>query len=200
MSVEPHWFSTIFGFYNFAGMFNAGLAFMIILLIYLRRSGFLPELKNDHLHELGRYLFAFTTFWVYIWFCQHMLIWYANLPEETGYYLLRHFGAFGVLTVVNILLNWLIPFTILLFRKSKRTEKPLILASGIVLIGHWTDLYMMIFPPLLPENVPVFGLLEIGVFIGIAGIICWTVLGSLSKWGLIPKNDPYLEESLKLKT
>jgi hypothetical protein len=113
---------------------------------------------------------------------------------------LRHFGAFGVLTVVNILLNWLIPFTILLFRKSKRTEKPLILASGIVLIGHWTDLYMMIFPPLLPENVPVFGLLEIGVFIGIAGIICWTVLGSLSKWGLIPKNDPYLEESLKLKT
>jgi len=200
MSVEPHWFSTIFGFYNFAGMFDAGLAFMIILLIFLRRSGYLPQLKNDHLHELGRYLFAFTTFWIYIWFSQHMLIWYANLPEETGYYLIRHFGAFGVLTVVNILLNWFIPFTILLFRNTKRSEKPLILASSIVLVGHWTDLYLMIFPPLLNENIPVFGLMEIGIFIGIFGIVCWTVLGSLSKWNMIPMGDPYLEESLELHT
>ena len=200
MSVEPHWFSTIFGFYNFAGMFDAGLAFMIILLIFLRRGGYLPQLKNDHLHELGRYLFAFTIFWVYIWFSQHMLIWYANLPEETGYYLKRHFGAFGVLTVVNILLNWLIPFTILLFRKSKRSEKSLILASVIVLLGHWTDLYMMIFPPLLSENVPVFGLMEIGIAIGIVGVVSWTVLGSLSKWNIVPTQDPYLKESLELHT
>lgn len=200
MSVEPHWFSTIFGFYNFAGMFDAGLAFMIILLIYLRRGGFLPELKNDHLHELGRYLFAFTTFWVYIWFSQHMLIWYANLPEETGYYLKRHFGSFGVLAVLNICLNWLIPFTILMFRKTKRSEKSLLLASFIVLIGHWTDLYMMIFPPLLETDVPVFGLMEIGVGIGIVGVILWSILGSLSKWNLTPKQDPYLEESLKLHT
>jgi len=200
MSVEPHWFSTIFGFYNFAGMFDAGLAFMIILLIYLRRGGYLPELKNDHLHELGRYLFAFTTFWVYIWFSQHMLIWYANLPEETGYYLKRHFGSFGVLAVLNICLNWLIPFMILMFRKTKRSEKSLLLASFIVLAGHWTDLYMMIFPPLLDTDIPVFGVMEIGVAIGIVGVILWSILGSLAKWNLTPKQDPYLGESLNLHT
>ncbi|MDP6629020.1 MAG: quinol:cytochrome C oxidoreductase [Candidatus Marinimicrobia bacterium] len=200
MSVEPHWFSTIFGFYNFAGMFDAGLAFMIIVLIYLRRGGYLPELKNDHLHELGRYLFAFTTFWVYIWFSQHMLIWYANLPEETGYYLKRHFGSFGVLAVLNICLNWLIPFMILMFRKTKRSEKSLLLASFIVLAGHWTDLYMMIFPPLLDTDVPVFGLMEIGVVIGMIGVTMWVVLNKISKGNMIPVKDPYLEESLNLHT
>ena len=200
MSVEPHWFSTIFGFYNFAGMFDAGLAFMIIVLIYLRRGGYLPELKNDHLHELGRYLFAFTTFWVYIWFSQHMLIWYANLPEETGYYLKRHFGSFGVLAVLNICLNWLVPFMILMFRKTKRSEKSLLLASFIVLAGHWTDLYMMIFPPLLDTDVPVFGLMEIGVVIGMIGVTMWVVLNKISKGNMIPVKDPYLEESLNLKT
>lgn len=200
MSVEPHWFSTIFGFYNFAGMFDAGLAFMIIVLIYLRRGGYLPELKNDHLHELGRYLFAFTTFWVYIWFSQHMLIWYANLPEETGYYLKRHFGSFGVLAVLNICLNWLIPFMILMFRKTKRSEKSLLLASFIVLAGHWTDLYMMIFPPLLDTDVPVFGLMEIGVVFGIIGVTMWVVLNKISKGNMIPVEDPYLEESLNLHT
>jgi len=200
MSVEPHWFSTIFGFYNFAGMFDAGLAFMIIVLIYLRRGGYLPELKNDHLHELGRYLFAFTTFWVYIWFSQHMLIWYANLPEETGYYLKRHFGSFGVLAVLNICLNWLIPFMILMFRKTKRSEKSLLLASFIVLAGHWTDLYMMIFPPLLDTDVPVFGLMEIGVVFGIIGVTMWVVLNKISKGNMIPVKDPYLEESLNLHT
>ncbi len=200
MSVEPHWFSTIFGFYNFAGMFDAGLAFMIIVLIFLRRGGYLPELKNDHLHELGRYLFAFTTFWVYIWFSQHMLIWYANLPEETGYYLKRHFGSFGVLAVLNICLNWLIPFTILLFRKTKRSEKSLLLASAIVLVGHWTDLYMMIFPPLLDTAVPVFGLLEIGIVVGIVGVTLWVVLARISKGNMVPTKDPYLQESLNLHT
>jgi len=200
MSVEPHWFSTIFGFYNFAGMFDAGLAFMIIVLIYLRRGGYLPELKNDHLHELGRYLFAFTTFWVYIWFSQHMLIWYANLPEETGYYLKRHFGSFGVLAVLNICLNWLIPFMILMFRKTKRSEKSLLLASFIVLAGHWTDLYMMIFPPLLDTDVPVFGLMEIGVVIGMIGVTMWVVLNKISKGNMIPVKAPYLEESLNLHT
>jgi len=200
MSVEPHWFSTIFGFYNFAGMFNAGLSTMIILLIFLRRSGYLTVLKNDHLFELARYLFGFTAFWIYIWFCQHMLIWYANIPEETGYYLIRHFGAFGAMTALNICLNWLIPFTILLFRKTKRSEKALLIVSSIILIGHWIDLYIMIFPALLKNNIPVFGVLEVGIAIGILGGTSWVILNSLSKWNLIPKRDAYLEESLKLNT
>jgi len=199
MSIEPHWYSTIFGLYNFSGVFNSGLAFMIILLIYLRRIGYIKVLKNDHLYELARYLFAFTTFWVYIWFSQHMLIWYANIPEETGYYLKRHAGAFGVLTVINILMNWLIPFTILLFRKSKRTEKPLLIASSIVLIGHWTDLYLMIFPPLIGNN-PEFGFIELGVAIIIIVISFGLVILTISKGNLVPIKDPYINESIRLHT
>ncbi|MDP6853684.1 MAG: quinol:cytochrome C oxidoreductase [Candidatus Marinimicrobia bacterium] len=199
MSLEPHWFSTIFGLYNFSGMFTAGLSFMIIILIYLRRKGFLPQIKDDHLHEMGRYLFAFVTFWVYIWFSQHMLIWYANLPEETGYYLKRHIGSFGLLSILNIVLNWLAPFTILLFRKTKRSEKYLLIASALVLSGHWIDLYLMIFPPLI-GSVPVFGLLEAGTVLGIAGVLCWAVFSTLSNWNLIPNKDPYIDESYQLHT
>ncbi len=199
MSIEPHWFSTIFGLYNFSGMFNVGLAFMIIVLIYLRRVGALKLLKDDHLHELGRYLFAFTTFWIYIWFSQHMLIWYANIPEETSYYLKRHDGPFLVLSIINIFLNWLIPFFILIFRKTKRKEKTLLLASMFVLIGHWLDLYLMIFPPLIGP-VPEIGFIELGVVCGIVGFSLSIVLYTLSEWNLVPLKDPYLYESINLHT
>lgn len=199
MSIEPHWFSTIFGLYHFSGIFNTGLAFIIIILIYLRRNGSLTLLKDDHLHELGRYLFAFITFWVYIWFSQHMLIWYANIPEETSYYLKRHDGPFLLLSILNICLNWLIPFTILLFRKTKRMEKTLLFVSVVVLCGHWLDLYLMIFPPFLGE-VPQFGLVELGVAIGIVGLSFGVVMHTLSKWNLVPRKDPYFNESLNLHT
>jgi len=199
MSIEPHWFSTIFGLYKFSGMFTVGLAFMIMVLIYLRRVGALKLLKDDHLHELGRYLFAFTTFWIYIWFSQHMLIWYANIPEETSYYLKRHSGPFLVLSVVNIFLNWLIPFTILLFRKTKRSEKSLIMASIAVLIGHWLDLYLMIFPPLIGNN-PEFGFIELGVSIIIIVISFGLVILTISKGNVVPIKDPYINESIRLHT
>lgn len=199
MSLEPHWYSTIFGLYNFSGMFTSGLAIVIIALIYLRRNSSLGHLiKVDHLYELARYLFGFTTFWIYIWFSQHMLIWYANIPEETVYYIKRHVGVFGSLTVVNILLNWLIPFTILLFRKTKRSEKSLLIAASLVLVGRWVDLYLMIFPPHL--ETPVFGFIEVAMFAGTLSILIWVFIKSFSRKNPVPLKDPYLDESLHLHT
>ncbi|MFQ6677113.1 MAG: hypothetical protein ACE5D0_02230 [Fidelibacterota bacterium] len=199
MSLEPHWYSTIFGLYNFSGMFTSGLAFLIIALIILKRkNAFGGTAKVDHLHELARYLFGFTTFWVYIWFSQHMLIWYANIPEETVYYIKRHAGVFGALTVVNILLNWLIPFTILLFRKTKRNEKSLLVAASLVLVGRWVDLYLMIFPP--HWETPIFGLIEVVMFAGALAATIWVFMKTFSGKNPVPLKDPYLDESLQLHT
>ncbi len=194
MSLEPHWFSTIFGMYNFSGMFTSGLAAMIILLVYLRKRGVFGKLlKDDHLFELGRYLFAFTTFWGYIWFCQHMLIWYANIPEETVYYIKRNLGVYGSLMVLNVCLNWLFPFVILLFRKTKRDGKYLVIASLLVLAGRWTDLYLMIFPS--QYKTPVFGVIEIGMFLASISVFIWIFFKAFEKSSPIPEKDPYLEES-----
>jgi len=199
MSLEPHWYSTIFGLYNFSGMFTSGLAFIMIVLILLRRNGLFKEtVKIDHLYELARYLFGFTTFWVYIWFSQHMLIWYANIPEETVYYIKRHVGVFGSLTVVNILLNWFVPFSILLFRKTKRNEKSLLIAASLVLVGRWVDLYMMIFPSNF--ETPVFGIIEIIIFVGSLSAMVWVFIKAFNRKNPIPQNDPYLSESLHLHT
>jgi len=199
MSLEPHWFSTIFGLYNFAGMFTSGLAVIIVILIFLRRQGVMVDvIKNDHLHELGRYLFSFTAFWVYIWFCQHMLIWYANIPEETVYYIKRHVGVFGALTVLNVCLNWLIPFLILLFRKTKRNEKWLLMAAGIVLVGRWMDLYLMIFPAKL--ETPIIGLAEVSIFAGALAAFAWIFFKTFGNRNLVPLKDPYLKESTALHT
>lgn len=199
MSLEPHWYSTIFGLYNFSGMFTSGLAIMIIALIYLRRIGVLSDVvKIDHLYELARYLFGFTAFWIYIWFSQHMLIWYANIPEETVYYIKRHVGVFGSLTVLNILLNWLIPFTILLFRKTKRNEKSLLIAASLVLVGRWVDLYLMIFPSHLES--PVFGFIEVAMFAGTLSAMVLIFMKAFSGKNPVPVNDPYLDESLQLHT
>ncbi len=199
MSLEPHWYSTIFGLYNFSGMFTSGIAMMIILLVILKKKGIFGNvLKKDHLYELGRYLFSFTTFWVYIWFCQHMLIWYANIPEETVYYLKRHIGVFGSLTILNVCLNWLFPFVILLFRKTKRENKYLVIASLSVLAGRWTDLYLMIFPPNI--ETPVFGILELGSFLAAISIFIWIFFTAFRKSPPVPEKDPHIKESISLHT
>ncbi len=198
MSLEPHWYSTIFAFYNFSGMFSSGLALIIILLIIIDRSGLIDSwITHNHLHELGRFLFAMTTFWVYIWFSQHMLIWYANIPEETAYYMKRHFGIFGTLAVINVVINWLIPFSILLFRKTKRSDKSMLTVAIIVLVGRWLDLYLMIFPA-RPNAVPVVGPLEIGSILVMGAVVIWAIFRMIALRGAIPINDPKLLKSRKL--
>lgn len=196
MSLEPHWFSTIFGIYNFSGLFLNGLATMAVIVILLRRWGPLATVVTDaHLHDLGKLIFAFSTFWMYIWFSQYILIWYANIPEEVRYYTMRERGGWMVFTVVNVLFNWVIPFAVLLPIWSKRNEGVLLRICIILMVGHWIDLFWMIQPPFMAGGPEVF-LWEIApVAAAVSGFFLLT-FRTLTKQSLLPRNDPYLVESL----
>jgi hypothetical protein len=195
MSLEPHWHSTIFGVYNFAGMFLGGLATIIVLAVWLVRLGPLRGvLTADHLHDLGRLLFAFSTFWAYIWFSQYMLIWYANFPEETAYYVRRLHGAWQPLFLLNFFLNWVVPFFVLLLRASKRSATTLVRVAVIILVGRWLDLYLMIVPP--HAGRPPFGVWEIGPVVAAVALGLLAFLHYLRQAPTIPLRDPFLAESL----
>ncbi|MBI2819431.1 MAG: hypothetical protein HYX73_05585 [Acidobacteria bacterium] len=196
MSLEPHWYSTIFGIYNFAGLFSGGLAAIILLVVWLRKTTALGDfVSEEHLHDLGKLLFAFSTFWMYIWFSQYMLIWYANITEETTYFILRRHGFWEPIFLLNIFLNWIIPFVVLMPVSSKRNPSTLAKVAIIVLVGRWVDLYLMIFPPLIGP-MPVFGFWELGAMAGVFGLFLVTFQRTLRQAPLVPLNDPRLEESL----
>jgi hypothetical protein len=196
MSREPHWSSTIFGIYNFAGMFLGGLAAMSVLAVWLERLGPLHGVLNEsHLHDLGRLLFAFSTFWAYIWFSQYMLVWYADFPEETVYYTRRLHGAWEPLFLLNFLLNWVVPFLALLSRTAKRSAGVLLKVGLVVLIGRWLDLYLMIVPPQAPERLPL-GLWEVGPLVAAVGLGLLAFFHYLRQASVVPLRDPFLAESL----
>jgi NNP family nitrate/nitrite transporter-like MFS transporter len=195
MSIEPLFYSTIYAFYVISGLLLSGFASITILVILLRRRGFLPDVNENHLQNLGKLVFGFSTFWAYIWLCQYILIYYANLPEETIYYLRRmQTPGWKALFFLNIFLNWLIPFALLLSRSAKRNEGWLLLACWIVLVGHWIDLYVMIFPAF--EHPALVGLVDVAVIIGFASLFLQSFLAGLRKAALLPNRDPYLAESL----
>ncbi len=196
MSLEPHWFSTIFGVYNFAGMFLTALAVIVMASVWLQRTGpFRNALNDEHLHDLAKLIMTFSTFWAYIWFSQYMLIWYANNPEETGYYVLRQSGAWGSLLILNFVINWAIPFFVLLPRNAKRSPGILVKVAILLLFGRWLDLYLMILPAVTGEDVP-FNVWEIALPAGAVGIFILVFVRALQAAPLIPAKDPYLEESL----
>ncbi len=197
MSIEPHWYSTIFGIYNFSGIFVAGLSAIAIVSIVLRRSGHFREVLNDrHLLNLGRLIFAFSTFWMYIWFSQYLLIWYTNIPEEVVYMIRREEGSWVIFTVVNVLFNWLIPFVVLLPRWTKRNEGLLLKICIITLVGHWIDLFWMILPPFMPAA-PVVDAWEVGPLLFALPLFFVIVFRTLSRHAIVPARDPMLVESLE---
>lgn len=200
MSLEAAWFSTIFGIYQFAGLFQSGIAALIVLLVLLRRMGYLRDAVNEnHLHNLGQWLIALSVFWAYIWFSQLLLIWYSNIPEETSYYLIRSQGDWWVLTfIVNPLLNFAIPFVVLLPRPAKRSEYILVRVAVMVLVGHWLDIWLGIMPYVSPEG-PWFDFMEVGVMLGFAGAFGLVFFKALERAPLVPLRDPYLQESLHHK-
>ena len=163
MSLEPLWYSTIFGVYNFAGLFLSGLAALILIALWLERTGPLRQvLTEDHRHDLGKLLFAFAVFWLYIWFSQYMLIWYTNIPEETVYFVRRTEGPWLLLFWANVVLNGIIPFALLLRRDAKGSRSVLGSAAVVVLAGRWVDLYLMIGPGALGPSARI-GLWEVGL-------------------------------------
>jgi hypothetical protein len=195
-SLESEWSSTIFAVYQFGGLFLGGLAGVIVLATWLRWLGpFRNVLTEDHLHDLGKLLFAFSTFWMYLWFCQYMLIWYVNSPEETGYFLRRLHGSWRPLFVVNLVLNWAIPFIILLPRATKRRAGILTTVAVVVLAGRWLDLYLGILPG-FGEPAWDSAVWEIGMLAGAAGLLGLAFLVALTRAALVPVRDPFLSESL----
>jgi len=198
MSLEAHWFSTMFGWYNFAAMWVSSLAAIAVILILLKKAGYMSWVNNSHLHNLGQFIFGFSIFWTYVWFAQFLLIYYANMSEETVYFYKR-FNEYEFWFYLNLVLNFLAPLLLLMDRDSKRSENILLTVSIVVLVGHWVDYYQMIMPGVFEfgtKSGSGFGILEIGTALGFVGLFTFTVLTSLSKKPLVAKNHPFLQESL----
>lgn len=196
MSLEPLWFSTIWGVYQFSGLIMATVATIVIACVTLRRLGPLDGyFRDDHLHDLGKLLLGFSCFWMYIWFSQYMLIWYSNIPEETSYFIPRTQGPWGPVVIGTIVLNWVIPFFVLLPRPSKRSESVMLRIAVVVLVGRWFDLYVMIFPP-VTGDVPVFGLPELASMLCVVSLFGLLFAKAFVVAKPVPPNDPFLQESL----
>ncbi len=195
MSLDPRWTSTMFAVYTFAGLFLTGIAAIALIVVRLRRAGLAGIVNASHLHDLGKLLFAFSTFWAYIWVCQYLLIWYGNLSEEIPYYLVRTRGVWLPLFLLAPLLNWLLPFVILLPRNAKRHPRVLAGVAAVVLAGRWLDLYGIAAPAVLPA--PRLGALELLIVAGFAGLFFLAGSRILGRAPLLAKNDPFLAESLR---
>ena len=194
MSLEPHWFSTVFAVYHFSGVFVAGMAVIAIMVIVLSDLNILKAVNENHIHDLGKYLFAFTLFWAYIWFCQFMLIWYGNIPEETVYFAQRIKGDWAWLFYFNLFINFIVPFGVLLSRAAKRNSALVFRVAILLLIGHWLDLYLMIMPPVTGAASNI-GLTEVAVAFGFAGVFALTVGTALEKSPILPAASLLLTES-----
>jgi hypothetical protein len=196
MSIEPEFYSTLYGWYCFSGAFLAGIAATLLGVVLLRRRGLLRQTGQSHLHSLGKLLFAFSTFWAYLWICQYLLIYYTNLPEETSFYIARQqMPEWNALFIGSLLLNWLAPFIILIRRKAKLDDRWLIIGSLLVLAGHWVDLYLSIAPPLHIGVMP--GIVDLALVCGFTGVFLLAFRRSFAEAAEMPKHDPYLGESLQ---
>jgi hypothetical protein len=196
MSIDAHWFSTIFSIYNFAILWVGTLASIHLLLIYLKSQGYYRHVNDEHKHDLGKFMFAFTIFWTYIWIAQYLLIWYANFSEEVSYYNARWTAHYMPYFIANFLLNFLAPFLILMTRNNKRNPNTVILAAAAILIGKWCDLYLMIMPGTTGDYGSIFGPMEIGSILLFFGIFLYVFFRSLTKANLTPIHHPYLKESV----
>lgn len=223
MSVDAHWYSTLFAWYCFASFFVSMIAITILLLIYLKSKGYYPEVNKDHFHDLGKYMFAFSIFWTYCWFSQYMLIWYSNNGEETIYYRER-LDSYKILFIANLVINFLLPFFVLMRNDTKRKYGTLGLTAIVLVFSHWLDFFLMIKPGVLHtaheliarganhgggdhghavEHAAHFvsgytlpGFLEIGWFLGFLALFLFIVLKGLARVPLVARRDPYVGESL----
>jgi hypothetical protein len=196
MSLEPRWFSTIFGVYYFSGAVVGGLAAIILMAVLLQASGRLRyAITAEHYHDLGKLLFSFVIFWGYIAFSQYMLIWYANLPEEVVWYRVRNAGPWGITSLVLLFVHLLIPFFGMMSREVKRRRYWLAFWAVWLLASHWLDLYWLVMPTYHPAYPPV-GLLDLGCLLGLGGLYVAAILRIAAGRALVPIKDPRLGESL----
>jgi hypothetical protein len=194
MSIDAHWFSTLFGWYVFAGMWCSTMIVLVTLTLYLKKQGYLQKVNENHIHDLGKWTFATSFLWSYMWFSQFMLIWYANIPEEVTYYVTRieHFKGlyFGMFFI-----NFAFPMLLLMSRDAKRHAGMLTAVGVIIFAGHWMDMYIMVMGGSMGHHAYV-GALEIGMALFFLGFFIRTILSNLTKAPLMPVNHPFLDESV----
>ena len=194
MSIDVHWFSTLYGWYVFAGMWCSAMVVLVLLALYLKKLGYLPKVNESHIHDIGKWTFATSFLWSYLWFSQFMLIWYANIPEETTYYITR-FEDFQVLYFTMFLINFAFPMLLLMSRDAKRHAGILTFVGLVILAGHWLDVYIMVAGGSLGGNACI-GLIEIGMALLLGGAFIRIILINLTKAPLTPVNHPFLDESI----
>jgi hypothetical protein len=200
MSIDTHWFSTIFGWYIFAEWSAIGFTTIFLFTLYLKRKGYLNDVNENHIHDLGKWIFAFSLVWTYMWFSQFMLIWYANIPEEVTYYTARlEVENYKFLFWFSMLINFLFPIILLMSRDAKRNNSRLIFVSCVILVGHWLNSYLLVAPGTLGPHGHI-GFTEIGMGLGFAGLLIYLTLNTLTKAPLETKNHPFLDESQHLHT
>ncbi|MFM2337350.1 MAG: hypothetical protein RL115_543 [Bacteroidota bacterium] len=201
MSIDAHWYSTMYSWYTFASTFVSGMALIALFVVYLKNKGYLEYTTQEHLHDIGKFMFAFSVFWTYLWFSQFMLIWYSNQSEETTYFKPRAYGPYSGLYWFMFIINFIAPLLILMKRDSKRNYTTIVFMASLIIFGHWLDLYQMVFPGVMTEkesgvtSIPVI-LWDLGVALGFVGIIMFVTARALSKAPLLAKNHPFVKESL----
>jgi hypothetical protein len=193
MSVDPHWFSTLFGWYVFASMFVSGITVIALITMYLKSKGLLPQVNDSHIHDLAKFMFGISIFWTYLWFSQFMLIWYSNIPEEVTYFITRiedyKIPFFGMLAM-----NFIFPLLLLMNSDYKRLPWFVVMAGLVILGGHYIDIFNMIMPATVGDRWFI-GVPEIGSILLFAGLFILIVFTALSKAPLLPKGNPLIKES-----
>jgi len=193
MSIDPHWFSTLFGWYVFASMIVSAVTAIALITIYLKSQGYLEFVNDSHIHDLGKFMFGFSIFWTYLWFSQFMLIWYSNIPEEVTYFITR-IEDYNITFFGMIVMNFLFPLLVLMNSDYKRTNYFIIMAGIVILLGHYLDIFNMIMPSAVGDQWFI-GIAEIGGFLFFLGLFLYTVFTELTKAPLLAKGDPYIGES-----
>ncbi|MFV8391659.1 quinol:cytochrome C oxidoreductase [Flavobacterium sp. LB2P6] len=193
MSIDPHWFSTLFGWYVFASFFVSGITTIALVTLYLKSKGVLEHVNTSHIHDLAKFMFGFSIFWTYLWFSQYMLIWYANIPEEVTYFITRielyNLPFFGA-----VVMNFLFPLLILINTDFKRITWVLVMAGIVILAGHYIDFFNMIMPGTVGDRWFI-GIPEIASVLFFLGLFIYVVFTALTKAPLLAKRNPFIEES-----
>jgi len=193
MSLDPHWYSTLFAWFVFASMFVSAITTIAIVTIYLKSKGLLEKVNDSHIHDLAKFMFGISIFWTYLWFSQFMLIWYANMPEEAVYFVSR-IENYNLMFFGTLAINFICPLLILMNSDFKRVNFLVVFTGLLLLVGHYFNFFLMIMPGTVGESWGI-GIPEIGSILFFAGLFIWFIFSGISKLPLVPKNSPFLKES-----
>ena len=193
MSIDTHWYSTLFGWYVFASFIVSAVTVIALVTLYLKSKGLLEHVNTSHIHDLAKFMFGFSIFWTYLWFSQFMLQWYSNIPEEVTYYVFR-MEEYNLPFFLMLPLNFVLPVLLLINTEFKRLSWIIVMAGTSILVGHYLDFFNMIMPGTVGGSWSI-GVTEIGSILFFAGLFIFFGFRAIAKAPLLAKNDPYIEES-----